>query len=285
MIIYIILTVINTLCIIYLILSKNSNLYFNFRKERSFIENTLLGYRITLWKRLSEYSSEGIYSIYFKIRDKNKVKKQLRQHPDMKLHQNSKVYLHIFHHNEVDLSILIGISIFMLFQIFNLLKDIYSGSKSIYNFNKIYENIYTQKTQERELFYDKMWKTYIQKSKIADLNKDIFINVTKLIMENRSDGKNLLWKWNQENQAIPYNEFTKFYEELSLYVQEQREEYFEIEKECQLIVNKNNIMLDTFPNNFYNKILKIKHMEFKYGFTSDSTNNVFQHKIENLNLK
>lgn len=73
MIIISIITAINTLCVIYLILSKNSKLYFELRKEESFLENTLLGYRLTLYKKLSEYSASGIYSIYFKIRDKNKV--------------------------------------------------------------------------------------------------------------------------------------------------------------------------------------------------------------------
>ena len=73
MIIISIITAINTLCVIYLILSKNSKLYFELRKEESFLENTLLGYRLTLYKKLSEYSANGIYSIYFKIKDKNKV--------------------------------------------------------------------------------------------------------------------------------------------------------------------------------------------------------------------
>lgn len=73
MIIISIITAINTLCVVYLILSKNSKLYFELRKEESFLENTLLGYRLTLYKKLSEYSASGIYSIYFKIRDKKKV--------------------------------------------------------------------------------------------------------------------------------------------------------------------------------------------------------------------
>lgn len=76
MIIISIITAINTLCVIYLILSKKSNLYFELRKEESFLENTLLGYRLTLYKKLSEYSASGIYSIYFKIRDKKKVETQ-----------------------------------------------------------------------------------------------------------------------------------------------------------------------------------------------------------------
>ena len=73
MIILSIIVVINTLCIIYLIISKHSKLYFQFRKETSFIENTLLGYSLILWKKLSEHSAESKFSFYLKIRDKNKV--------------------------------------------------------------------------------------------------------------------------------------------------------------------------------------------------------------------
>ena len=76
MIIISIITAINTLCVVYLILSKNSKLYFELRKEESFLENTLLGYRLNLYKKLSEYSANVIYSIYLKIRDKKKVETQ-----------------------------------------------------------------------------------------------------------------------------------------------------------------------------------------------------------------
>ena len=33
----------------------------------------MLGYRLILWKKLSEYSAESTFSIYFKIRDKRKI--------------------------------------------------------------------------------------------------------------------------------------------------------------------------------------------------------------------
>lgn len=101
-------------------------------------------------------------------------------------------------------------------------------------------------------------------------------------MENRKDGANLTWKWIHENQNIDYNEFTKFYSELSAFITKQRAGYFAIEKECQSISNQNNTMLDTFPNNLYNKFLKCNRIKFEYGFTSDSTENVFKSKKENL---
>jgi hypothetical protein len=127
-----------------------------------------------------------------------------------------------------------------------------------------------------------MEKLTYRKKKITNINKETFLQVTKVIMENRADGQKITWKWIQENQQIPYEEFTKFYADLSNFITSQREGYFSIEKECQLISNKNNTLLDTFPNNLYNKMLGCEKIKFEYGFTSDSTQAVFTSKKENI---
>jgi len=178
--------------------------------------------------------------------------------------------------------ILYFIGIVILLYSFGGLKTTFKDCKTIYNTSKLYHNSYTQKVQEKEGFYDKLWKTYLQKEKITNVNKETFIQVTKVIMENRKDGSQLTWKWIQENQQIPYEEFTKFYSDLSNFITSQREGYFNIEKECQIIANKNNTLLDTFPNNMYNKFLKCERIKFEYGFTSDSTQTVFKTKKENV---
>lgn len=69
----IILTILNTLAIVYLIASKDSKFYFKFKKETTTYENTLLGFRLSLWKKLSEYSASSNHSIYLKIRDRKKT--------------------------------------------------------------------------------------------------------------------------------------------------------------------------------------------------------------------
>ncbi len=158
----------------------------------------------------------------------------------------------------------------------------YNTGKTIYNSSKVYHNRYEQKVQERQGFYDKLWKTYLQKEKVSTLNKETFVQVSKIIMDGRKDGQNVAWKWVQENQNIPFEEFSSFYKDLSNFVEEQREQYFKLEKECQTIAYQNNTLLDTIPNNIYNKVLKCKHIDFEYGFLSDSTNVVFKNKTENL---
>jgi hypothetical protein len=174
------------------------------------------------------------------------------------------------------------IVIILIFKLIGLTKTVYKDCKFIYNTSKLYHNTYTQKVQEKQGFYDKLWKTYLQKDKITNINRETFILVTQIIMENRADGKNVTWKWVRENQQIPYEEFTKFYTDLSNFITSQREGYFNIEKECQVIANKNNTLLDTFPNNLYNKALKLEKINFQYGFLSDSTINVFKTGKENV---
>ena len=178
--------------------------------------------------------------------------------------------------------ILWSIIVLSILGLYKAIKPSISDSILIYNKSVQYKNLYKQKSDEKMGFYDKLWKVYLQKNQIAELNKDAFIEVTKIIMQGRADGDKVAWKWVQENQQIPYDQFTKFYADLSEFVFSQREAYFNIEKECMNIANQNNTMLDTFPNNIYNKVLKCEKIDFKYSFTSKKTKEVFSSEEENI---
>ena len=151
-----------------------------------------------------------------------------------------------------------------------------------YNETIVMQANYMQKSQEKSGFYDKLYKSYVQKTDVATVNKDAFIEVSKIIMENRKDGEQLSWKWVRENQQIPYSEFTYFYKDLSSYIETQRDQYFAIEKQCQVLAKDFNVYISTFPNLLYAKLLGIKSIEFEYGFLSDHTNSVFKSKVENV---
>lgn len=150
----------------------------------------------------------------------------------------------------------------------------------IYNTNIWYTNKLERVMQERKMFYDKMWKTYLTKNDICQVNRETFIEVTKIIMNGRADGQNVSWKFVKENQNIPYNEFTTFYKDLSEFVTEQRESYYQLENEAMKIVQEQNGMLDSFPNNMYNKILGIQKLYYTSGFTSERTEEVFRNHRE-----
>lgn len=162
------------------------------------------------------------------------------------------------------------------------IKNPFKPAITMYNQNISYVNSFEKVQQERKMFYDKMWKTYLTKNTICELNRETFIEVTSIIMQGRSDGQNVSWKIVHENQNIPYKEFTAFYTDLSNFVTSQREEYYKLETQAMSIVQQQNSMLDSFPNNIYNKVLDIKKLKYDSGFTSYKTEAVFKYKSENF---
>lgn len=154
--------------------------------------------------------------------------------------------------------------------------------KDMYNQHISYINEYEKIEYQRQTFFDKMYKTYLLKYDICELNRETFIEVTKIIMEGRHDGQQVSWKWVHENQNIPYTEFTKFYSDLSQFVNSQREGYYGLEVKAMEVVQKNNTMIHTWPECLYNKILNIPEMKFEPGFTSAHTKEVFERGEENI---
>lgn len=152
----------------------------------------------------------------------------------------------------------------------------------MYNKNIEYTNQLDKQQYARKMFFDKLWKVYLQKYEICELNKNTFLDVTQMIMEGRHDGEQVTWKWLQENQQIPYSEFTRFYGDLSNFVNGQRDEYYKLEEECMETVRQQNSMLDSFPNVMYNKVLGIKKLKYDPGFTSTHTEEVFKTKKEDI---
>jgi hypothetical protein len=84
--------ILNTLAIIYLIVVKKSKYYLTFEVETTCFNNRLLGYRLILWKKTSEYFANSKRSIYFKIRNKKKTEMQEKaQHMIAKYSYEKKV--------------------------------------------------------------------------------------------------------------------------------------------------------------------------------------------------
>lgn len=143
------------------------------------------------------------------------------------------------------------------------------------------EEMYKKTMEQRKGFYNKMYNTYLQKEKISTLNREVFIEVTKLVMEGQKDAPTLAWKWASERQKIDYQEFTKFYSDLSAFVQDQREAYYALETSCQNAAAEYNVLLKKFPNNYINSlVLHRDPIKFEYGFLSQATKQMFETKIE-----
>jgi hypothetical protein len=158
----------------------------------------------------------------------------------------------------------------------------FDQSKLIYNASVEYQNENIRIIQSKETFYDNYWKSYQLTDDVVIKNKETLMEVTNIVMNARKDGDKLTWKWLQENQPIPYTEFTKFYSGLIEFVQSQRAGLLAIENQHQDLAKANNILLDTFPNVIYNKVLNRERIDYKPGFTSTRTQKVFKTGIEDL---
>lgn len=82
-----ILTIINTIAILYL-LYKKSRYYVEINKKQSSYNKTFLGYHIALRERLSRYSSIGVFTI--RIMFKNTKKVELKEEIDRMMQQSDQ---------------------------------------------------------------------------------------------------------------------------------------------------------------------------------------------------
>ncbi len=161
-----------------------------------------------------------------------------------------------------------AISAMVVFSFIGKTYDLFVG---IYNSTKELSLSYDKTVQEQVSNYDGYYLAFTDKQQNANINKETFVQVTNIIMSNRKDGQSVAWKWTQENQQIPYSEFTIFYKELSSFITERYQDNMQIERTKQFIVQKHNLLIDRFPNNIINRFLHIKHLEYKVGYLSEET--------------
>ena len=152
---------------------------------------------------------------------------------------------------------------------------IFSPAIKLYNTAKTLEFSYNKQIQTQITNYDGYYLAFIDKQENANINKETFVEVTNIIMSNRKDGANLAWKWNTENQQIPYSEFSAFYKELSSFITERYKDNMLIEQTKQSIVQEHNTLISTFPNNLYNYFIGIKPMKYSFGYVSNNTKKKF----------
>lgn len=172
------------------------------------------------------------------------------------------------------LKVIIGILAFLI--IIGGVQSVVSPGVNLYNATTKVSLDYDAKVQEQISNYDGYYNAFMDKQQNANINKETFIEVTNIIMQHRQDGQNLAWKWLQENQNIPYSEFTQFYKELSVFISERYADNMRIEREKQQLVRQHNEMLKIFPNNVYNSWLDIEPLKYQAGYISDSTRQRFK---------
>lgn len=72
-----ILTIINTLFIVYLVVTKSNRYYFTFDKQYTWQKTVLIGFNLILWEIKSKTSAQSVFTLYFPIR--NHEQSQLKE--------------------------------------------------------------------------------------------------------------------------------------------------------------------------------------------------------------
>ena len=175
-------------------------------------------------------------------------------------------------------NIKIAITIILLMVCYSTCSSVANKGKELYNTSVSQRTQYAALLQKQVTTYDAYYLSFSEQYNIAGVTKEAFIQVTQIIMSGRTDGKNVAWKWVRENQQIPYDGFTSFYENLTQFVRERYKQLLVLEDNKQLIVQQNNELLYTFPNNLYNHFLHIQPLAYTYGYLSDSTKKLYNIK-------
>lgn len=142
-------------------------------------------------------------------------------------------------------------------------------------------NGFKQKMDERTAFYDKMWKTFSQKSQIAVKNDSSFKQNINIIMDGRKDSEQVVMKWVKEtNPNANFSEVSALYKDLSRAIEAQRDGFFMQEKMAQDYVRQHSNLIGKFPGTMYNAILGRDALVY-VPITSDRTDGVIKSGKDN----
>lgn len=152
----------------------------------------------------------------------------------------------------------------------------YNRYKNLYNGSLNYTTEYKRLCQGQVTTFDGYYLEYIDQKENASVNKEIFIEVSNIIMQNKKDGEQLAWKWVRETYNIPFEEFTIFYKNLSNFIAERYASMRDFEAKKQAVVKDHNYMINSFPNNVMNYFVGRDELEYSPGFVTDTTKNLFK---------
>ncbi len=172
-------------------------------------------------------------------------------------------------------NIKIAITIVITLLILSTITGWFTSGKNLFNKCKQLEFKLRKIEKDQIATWDAHYLNFVDQKENTNISKEAFLQVTNIIMSNRKDGENLSWKWTQENTNIPFEEFTHFYKQLSSFISQRYSENLVIEREKLNVVEEQNLILNTFPNNLFNNFLKIELLSYTEGFISEETKNKF----------
>lgn len=144
---------------------------------------------------------------------------------------------------------------------------------SVYNTHINLKNQIEAKQKDNEAVFDSMWKKISQTAQVSDKYKDGLKEVLTAYTEGRSkDSNNLLMDWTKE--AVPSFD-SSLYKQINNVIIASRDDFAKNQKILIDLSRQHNVFIETFPNNVFCAILKIKPIEIKV-VTSTKTEQAFE---------
>lgn len=140
--------------------------------------------------------------------------------------------------------------IVLLFGGYKATKYTFTEGITVYNTQKDIRNTYEQKIQERNIVMSEFIDCLKSSLNVSEENAKYFKDNVQTIMENRSDGDKLMWKWVKEvNPNANFNEVSTLFQHMQTLYKEKRSTIIEVNKVLFELEKRDANLRMMFPSN------------------------------------
>lgn len=142
------------------------------------------------------------------------------------------------------------VCVILLFGAYKGTKYTFTEGVTVYNTQKDIRNTYAQKIQERDIVMSEFMDCLKSSLNVSEENAKYFKENVQTIMENRSDGDKLMWKWVKEiNPNANYNEVSTMFQHMQSLYMEKRTTIIAVNKVLYELEKRDANLRMMFPSN------------------------------------
>lgn len=150
----------------------------------------------------------------------------------------------------------IVVSILLIITVYKTSKYSLTEGVSVFNEQKDIRNTYEQKIQERDIMMSEFMDCLKSSLNVSDKNANYFKENVQAIMENRTDGDKLMWKWVTEvNPNANFSEVSAMFKNMQVLYMEKRTVIIAINKALFELEKRDANIRTMFPSNLIIQIV------------------------------
>lgn len=142
------------------------------------------------------------------------------------------------------------VCVILLFGTYKGVRYTFTEGVTVYNTQKDIRNTYAQKIQERDIVMSEFMDCLKSSLNVSEENAKYFKENVQTIMENRSDGDKLMWKWVKEvNPNANFNEVATMFQHMQSLYMEKRSTIIQVNKVLFELEKRDANLRMMFPSN------------------------------------